>query len=46
MEGYDRMAGLWIVGEDMPQSNNRVTLHKKIKDQHGMPVPNVNFLRS
>ena len=37
------MAGLWIVGEDMPQSNNRVTLHKKIKDQHGMPIPNVNF---
>ena len=43
MEGYDHMAGLWIVGEDMPQASNRVTLHKKIKDQHGMPIPNVNF---
>ena len=43
MEGYDHMAGLWIVGEDMPQASNRVSLHKKIKDQHGMPIPNVHF---
>ena len=43
MERYDHMAGLWIVGEDMPQSTNGVSLHKKLKDQHGMPIPNVNF---
>jgi choline dehydrogenase-like flavoprotein len=43
MERYDHMAGLWIVGEDMPQSTNAVSLHKKLKDQHGMPIPNVNF---
>jgi choline dehydrogenase-like flavoprotein len=43
MDAYDRMAGLWIVGEDMPQESNRVSLHATEKDQYGMPVPNVNF---
>ncbi len=43
MEGYENMAGLWIVGEDMPQESNRITLHAEEKDQHGLPVPNVHF---
>lgn len=43
MESYDRMAGMWIVGEDMPQEENRVTLHPTEKDQYGLPVPNVAF---
>jgi choline dehydrogenase-like flavoprotein len=43
MDGYDRTAGLWIVGEDMPQETNRITLHPELKDQHGLPVPNVHF---
>ena len=43
MDQYDHMAGLWIVGEDMPQASNRVTLHKKCKDKYGMPTPNVHF---
>lgn len=43
MEMYENMAGLWIVGEDMPQESNAVTLHAEIKDQHGLPVPNVHF---
>ena len=43
MDAYDRMAGLWIVGEDMPQETNRVSLHATEKDQYGLPVPNVNF---
>jgi len=43
MEGYDHMAGMWIVGEDMPQETNRITLHPTEKDQYGMPVPNVHF---
>ena len=37
------MAGMWIVGEDMPQESNRVTLNMDVKDQHGLPVANVNF---
>jgi choline dehydrogenase-like flavoprotein len=43
MDGYNRMAGMWIVGEDMPQAGNAVTLHAEMKDQHGLPIPNVNF---
>jgi choline dehydrogenase-like flavoprotein len=43
MEGYERMAGCWLVGEDMPQESNRVTLNTDELDQHGQPVPNVHF---
>jgi choline dehydrogenase-like flavoprotein len=43
MEHYDHMAGMWLVGEDMPQGSNRVTLNRDVKDQHGLPVPNVHF---
>ncbi|HRO10087.1 GMC family oxidoreductase [Amaricoccus sp.] len=43
LDGYENMAGLWIVGEDMPQETNRVTLNTEVKDDFGMPVPNVNF---
>ncbi len=43
MEGYDRMAGMWLVGEDMPQEGNAITLHGSEKDQYGLPVPNVHF---
>ena len=43
MDGYDNIAGMWIVGEDMPQSKNRVTLNTEVKDQYGNPVPNVHF---
>ena len=37
------MAGMWIVGEDMPQATNAVTLHPKEKDQWGLPIPNVHY---
>lgn len=43
MEGYDRMAGMWIVGEDMPQETNRITLDPAAKDKFGMPVASVHF---
>jgi len=43
MEGYANMAGMWLVGEDMPQEKNGVTLHATEKDQYGLPVPNVHF---
>ena len=36
-------AGMWIVGEDMPQEGNRVTLNTTVTDPHGLPVPNVHF---
>ncbi|MDP2619004.1 MAG: GMC family oxidoreductase [Hyphomicrobiales bacterium] len=43
LDNYDHMAGMWIVGEDMPQESNAVTLHPTEKDQYGLPVPNVHF---
>ncbi len=43
LDGYENTAGLWIVGEDMPQSTNRVTLSADAVDQFGLPAPNVHF---
>ena len=43
LDSYANMAGMWIVGEDMPQETNRVTLHATAKDKYGMPVANVHF---
>ena len=43
LDGYANTAGLWIVGEDMPQETNRVTLNSAVTDKHGLPVPNVHF---
>ena len=33
LDDYSNMAGLWIVGEDMPQETNRVTLDDTVKDK-------------
>ena len=43
LDMYDHMAGMWLVGEDMPQEKNAITLHPAEKDQYGLPVPNVHF---
>jgi choline dehydrogenase-like flavoprotein len=43
MDDYPNMAGLWIVGEDMPQERNRVTLSETVKDKFGLPVADVHF---
>jgi choline dehydrogenase-like flavoprotein len=43
LDGYDHMAGMWIVGEDMPRESNRITLHATEKDKFGMAIPNVHF---
>jgi choline dehydrogenase-like flavoprotein len=43
MDDYVRTAGMWIVGEDMPQETNRVTLSDSVKDQFGLPAPNVHY---
>jgi choline dehydrogenase-like flavoprotein len=42
MEQYDHMAGLWLVGEDLPRAVNRVTLNRDVRDQFGLPVPDVH----
>jgi choline dehydrogenase-like flavoprotein len=43
MDQYAHMAGMWLVGEDMPRESNAVTLHESEKDAFGMPIPNVHF---
>jgi choline dehydrogenase-like flavoprotein len=43
MDNYTRLAGMWLVGEDMPRETNRVTLNANVKDKFGNPVPNVHF---
>lgn len=43
MDDYERMAGMWIVGEDMPQETNRVTLDPVVKDRFGLPVASVHY---
>ncbi len=43
LDDYSNMAGMWIVGEDMPRETNRVTLDPTVKDANGMPVASVHF---
>lgn len=43
LDHYAHMAGMWLVGEDMPQETNGVTLHPSEKDQFGLPIPDVHF---
>ena len=43
LDAYENMAGMWLVGEDMPQADNRITQNSDVKDQWGLPVVNVHF---
>lgn len=43
MEKYANMAALLIVGEDLPEPTNRITLHPSKKDAMGLPVPVVHY---
>ncbi len=43
MDAYENTAGMWIVGEDMPQATNRVTLSTSGVDQWGLPMAHVHF---
>lgn len=43
LDAYQHTAGMWVVGEDMPQESNRVTLNTAVTDQWGLPVPDVHF---
>jgi len=42
MDAYENLAGMWLVGEDMPQESNAITLSEET-DHTGMPVANVHF---
>jgi len=43
LDDYANMAGMWIVGEDMPQEGNRITLDPVVKDKNGLAVASVHF---
>lgn len=43
LDDYVNTAGLWVIGEDMPQEANRITLNTTVTDRLGLPVPNVHF---
>src|SRR5271170_5300884 len=42
VDNYANLAGLWIIGEDMPRETNRITLHPDKKDKFGLPIPNIH----
>ena len=43
MDHYTNLAGMWLVGEDMPRETNRITLNSSVKDKWGLAAPNVHF---
>ena len=43
MEHFTHLAGLAVLGEDMPLADNRVTLSKSGKDRHGLPVASIHI---
>jgi choline dehydrogenase-like flavoprotein len=42
IENYRNMAGMFINGEDLSRSDNRITLNSDVKDAYGLPVANVH----
>ena len=42
MDHYRSMAGIYVNGEDLPRSSNRITLNSSVKDQFGLPVANIH----
>jgi choline dehydrogenase-like flavoprotein len=43
MNNYTKLAGIFITGEDPPEAGNRISLHASEKDEHGLPVPVVDY---
>jgi choline dehydrogenase-like flavoprotein len=39
----DHIAGIQMMGEDVPQLANRVDLDPRIRDFHGLPVPRITY---
>ena len=39
----DRLAGLTMQGEDVPQATNRIDLDPDIRDVHGLPVARITY---
>lgn len=43
MENYASLAGLFITGEDPPETNNRISLHPTERDDNGLTVPVIEY---
>jgi choline dehydrogenase-like flavoprotein len=39
----DHLAGMSMVGEDLPQRDNRVDLDPRVRDVYGLPVPRITY---
>jgi choline dehydrogenase-like flavoprotein len=42
IDNYRNLAGMFINGEDLPRSGNRITLNSNVKDAYGLPVANIH----
>jgi choline dehydrogenase-like flavoprotein len=43
IEHYTYLSGVFVSGEDPPQATNRIALHETERDQHGLPVPILEY---
>lgn len=43
MDNYANLAAMIVMGEDLPESDNRISLHPSEKDQYGLPAPLVHY---
>ena len=43
---FGRMAFMGVMGEDLPEEHNRVTLDPTVSDAHGIPAPRVQYTLS
>jgi choline dehydrogenase-like flavoprotein len=42
-DNYDHLSGIFVTGEDPPEASNRISLHATERDQHGLPVPVIEY---
>ncbi len=42
-DSYDHLSGIFVTGEDPPEASNRISLHATERDQHGLPVPVIEY---
>jgi len=43
IENFTHVAGAFLTGEDPPQATNRISLHPSERDEHGLPVPLLEY---
>ena len=43
MDQYANLAAMIVMGEDLAEADNRISLHPTEKDQYGMPAPLVHY---